>query len=56
MIVGYAIFLIGMPLFFWIIAEAGYRVFLKAYIRALRIRKIRERRLLNEAASRSMIQ
>lgn len=56
-IVGYAIFLIGMPLFFWILAEAGYKVFLKPSIRAIRIRKIRDRRLLKEAAARSnMIQ
>jgi hypothetical protein len=49
---GYAIFLIGMPFFFWIIGEAGYRTFLKPYVRALHIRRIRNQRLLDEAAAR----
>lgn len=51
-IAGILIFLVGMPLFFWIMGEAGYKVFLRPFVRALRIRKIRERRLLMEAAAR----
>jgi hypothetical protein len=46
------IFLVGMPFFFWIMGEAGYKVFLRPFVRARRIRKIRERRLLMEAAAR----
>jgi uncharacterized membrane protein len=52
-IVGLFIFLVGMPLFFWIMSEAGYRVFLRPYMRARRIRIIRNRRLMFEAAARS---
>jgi hypothetical protein len=52
LLAGYAIFLIGMPLFFWIIGEAGYRTFLKPYVRVWRIRRIRNRRLWDEAAAR----
>lgn len=53
LIVGYAIFLIGMPLFFWIMGEAGYRVFLKPYVRAWHINRIRNARALKEVIQRS---
>jgi hypothetical protein len=46
------IFLVGMPFFFWIMAEACYKVFLRPSIRARRIRKIRNKRLMFEAAAR----
>ena len=51
-LLGYAIFVIGMPLFFWIMGEAGYRTFLKPYFRVWHIRRIRNRRLWDEAAAR----
>lgn len=51
-IVGYAIFLVGMPLFFWIMGEAGYRVFLKPYVRAWHINRIRNSRALKEVIQR----
>lgn len=51
-IAGYSIFVIGMPFFFWIIGEAGYRTFLKPYWRAWHIRRIRNQRLWDEAAAR----
>jgi hypothetical protein len=50
---GVLIFLVGMPLFFWVMGEAGYKVFLRPYVRAFRIRTIRDRRLLREAAART---
>jgi uncharacterized membrane protein len=49
---GYAAALVIVPFFLWIIAEAGYKVFLRAPLRAWRIRQIRHRRLLREAAAR----
>ncbi|HEU4417201.1 MAG TPA: hypothetical protein VFT65_20605 [Candidatus Angelobacter sp.] len=52
-ICGYAIFLIGMPLFFWIMGEAGYRVFFKPYVRAWHINRIRNARALKEAIERN---
>lgn len=51
-VAGVLIFLVGMPLFFWIMGEASYKVFLRPYVRAYRIRTIRSRRLLLEAAQR----
>jgi hypothetical protein len=48
----YAIFLVGMPFFFWIIGEAGYRTFFEPYVRLWHIRRIRNRRLWDEVASR----
>ena len=40
-ILGYLILVVGMPFFAWIIGEAGYKVFLKPYVRAWRINRIR---------------
>jgi hypothetical protein len=51
-VTGILIFLVGMPLFFWIMGEAGYKVFLRPFVRAHRIRTIRNRRLLREAVER----
>lgn len=51
-IAGCFIFLVCIPLFFWIMGEAGYKVFLRPFVRARHIRKIRSRRLLLEAAAR----
>ena len=49
---GYAIFLVGMPFFFWIIGEACYRTFIKPYYRAWHIHRIRNRRLWDEVVTR----
>jgi Mn2+/Fe2+ NRAMP family transporter len=51
-VIGYAIFLVGIPFFLWIMAEACYRIFLRPFLRARRIRRIRDHRLLIEAAAR----
>ena len=51
-VAGYVVFLVGMPLFFWIVGEAGYRTFLKPYVRVWRIQRIRNKRLWDEVASR----
>jgi hypothetical protein len=51
-LVGCAIFFVGAPLFVWIIGENGYRIFIEPYARAWHIRRIRDRRLLDEAAAR----
>jgi len=52
-IAGYVILAIGMLFLFWIMAEAGYRVFLRPSLRARRIQRIRSRRLFREATDRN---
>ncbi|HMF89906.1 MAG TPA: hypothetical protein VKL40_04620 [Candidatus Angelobacter sp.] len=52
-ILGYLVFVVGMPFFAWIMGEAGYKVFLKPYVRAWRINRIRNARYLREALERS---
>jgi hypothetical protein len=52
MVIGYLIFVVGMPFFAWIMGEAGYKVFLKPYVRAWRINRIRNARYLREALER----
>jgi hypothetical protein len=52
-VLGYLIFAVGMPFFAWIMGEAGYKVFLKPYVRAWRINRIRNARYLREALERS---
>jgi hypothetical protein len=52
-LIGLAVFFIGMPLFAWVMVEAGYRVFIKPSWRVWHIRRIRNRRLLREAAVRN---
>jgi hypothetical protein len=50
--VGYLVLLVGLPFFLWIIARAGYRIFVKPYFRAWHINHIRHNRLLQEAVDR----
>ena len=50
---GYIFIVVGIPFLLWIIARAVFRTFLTPYIRSRRIRLIRERRLLAEAAMRA---
>jgi len=52
LLLGYAIFLIGIPFFIWIMVESMYRVLLKPYVRAWHINHIRNSRLLREASAR----
>jgi hypothetical protein len=52
LVLGYVIFLIGIPFFIWIMAESMYRVLFKPYVRAWHINHIRNSRLLREAAAR----
>ena len=52
MVLGYLIFAFSMPFFAWIMGEAGYKVFLKPYVRAWRINRIRNARYLREALQR----
>ncbi|HET9181772.1 MAG TPA: hypothetical protein VFP59_06545 [Candidatus Angelobacter sp.] len=50
--VGYIFIFLGIPFLLVIVGRPVYRMFLKPYLRARRIRLIRERRLLQEAAAR----
>jgi uncharacterized membrane protein len=52
LVLGYLIFLIGIPFFIWIMAESMYRVLFKPYVRAWHINHIRNSRLLREASAR----
>jgi len=49
---GYLCIFVGIPFLLIVVGKAGYRVVLKPYVRAWRIRTIRDRRLLREAAAR----
>jgi len=51
-LIGYLILLVGLPFAVWILAEPIYRVFLKAYVRAWHINRIRDARYLKQAAER----
>jgi hypothetical protein len=51
-LIGSAILVVGMPFFFLVIGESVYRIFLKPYMRAFRINRIRHTRLLREAVER----
>jgi len=51
-VLGCLVFLVCMPFFAWIMGEAGYKVFLKPYVRAWRINRIRNARYLREAMER----
>lgn len=51
--IGYIFIFVGIPFLLIIIGRPVYRLFLEPYVRARRIRSIRERRLLREAAARS---
>jgi hypothetical protein len=50
---GYLVLFVGLPFVVWILAESIYRVFLKAYIRAWHINRIRDARYMKEATERS---
>jgi hypothetical protein len=52
-LVGYIILVAGLPFVMWILGESIYRVFLKAYVRAWNINRIRDARYMKEAAERS---
>jgi len=52
MTLGGMVFLVGLPFFSWIMAEAGLKVFVTPYYRAWHINHIRNNRLLKEAADR----
>ena len=49
---GYICIFVGIPFLLFTVGKAGYKVVLKPYVRAWRIRTIRDRRLLREAAAR----
>jgi len=51
--VGYVFIFLGVPFLLWIVGKACYKIFFKPYLRARRISRLRERRLLNEAAARA---
>jgi hypothetical protein len=51
-LIGSAILVVGMPFFFWIVGESVYRTYLKPYVRAFRINRIRHTRELREAVER----
>lgn len=55
-LIGWVILFVGLPFAVWILAESIYRVFLKAYVRAWHINRIRDARYLKEAAERSDIE
>lgn len=50
---GYVCIFLGIPFLLWIVAKACYKIFFKPYVRARRIRMLRHRRLLHEAATRA---
>lgn len=54
-LIGLAVFFVGMPLFLWVMLEAGYKVFIRPSWRVWHIRRIRNRRLLKEAITRETI-
>jgi hypothetical protein len=49
---GYICIVLGLPFLLSIVGRAGYNAVLKPYVRARRIRVIRNQRLLREAAER----
>jgi uncharacterized membrane protein len=52
-LIGWMILFVGMPFLVWVLAESIYRVFLKVYVRAWRINRIRDARYMKEASERS---
>jgi hypothetical protein len=52
-LIGWVILFGGLPFLVWILAESIYRVFLKVYVRAWRINRIRNTRYMKEPAERS---
>lgn len=49
---GYIFIIVGIPFLLWMVGKTVFRTFFTPYIRSRRIRLIRERRLLAEAAMR----
>lgn len=49
---GYIFIVVGIPFLLWTVGKAVFRTFVTPYVRTRRIRSIRERRLLAEAAMR----
>jgi len=52
-LIGWVILFGGLPFLVWVLAESIYRTFLKAYVRAWHINRIRNARYMKEAAERS---
>jgi hypothetical protein len=50
---GYIFIIGGIPFLLWMVARVVFRTFVTPYLRSRRIRVIRERRLLAEAAMRA---
>lgn len=50
---GYIFIFVGIPFLLWTVGKTVFRTFVTPYIRTRRIRSIRERRLLAEAAMRT---
>jgi ABC-type amino acid transport system permease subunit len=51
-LLGYVAIFAGLPFLAWIVFGAFYKIFLKPYVRAWHINRIRNNRELREAASR----
>jgi len=51
-LIGWLILFGGLPFLVWVLAESIYRTFLKAYVRAWHINRIRDARYMKEAAER----
>lgn len=49
---GYIFIIVGIPFLLWTVGKTVFRTFITPYVRSRRIRAIRERRLLTEAALR----
>lgn len=50
---GYIFIVAGIPFLLWMVARVLFRTFVTPYVRGRRIRLLRERRLMAEAAMRS---
>lgn len=50
---GYIFIIVGIPFLLWTVGKTAFRTFVTPYLRIRRIRSIRERRLLAEAAMRA---
>lgn len=53
---GYIFIIVGIPFLLWTVGKTVFRTFVTPYVRTRRIRSIRERRLLAEAAMRPKTQ
>jgi hypothetical protein len=50
---GYVLIIAGIPFLLWMTGRVVFRTFVTPYVRSRRIRNIRERRLMAEAAMRA---